>query len=753
MLQLYDTMTRALSPVEPLESGAVKMYTCGPTVYRDAHIGNLRSYLMADWIRRALQAHGVSVTQIKNITDVGHMRQEHLERGEDKVIAAAIDEGKTPQDIAQEYTARFLEDEAKLNILPAAQFPKATDHIDEMVSMTKRLIEQDLAYEVEGNVYFEVSKFPIYGLLSGNIGGEGLREAVRIEADPLKRAPRDFTLWKRAEPGRELKWDSPWGEGFPGWHIECSAMSIKYLGERFDIHTGGVDNIFPHHEGEIAQSQGYTGSPVVNLWVHGQHLLADGVKMAKSTGNVFTLADLETRGIDPLAFRYLCLTTRFGARLNFTFPALRSAQKALHRLRNLVWEWAALPNASSDGDAMQEEWWDRFMERVDRNLDMPGALAVVWSLARSELPGRIKLQILYTFDSVLGLGLERVADAYRVPEDILAIVERRDGARGEARGEHAAIHGEDKREARRALARQQGKWLEADSLRDEMAQSGYLVEDTANGARARPKSAGEEHVQPWPDISSSAEVQSNEGEPDRVDVTIGIVAPDYVDDVSRCLQSALRWAGEGSVEVIALDNGSTDGTGEWLQETAAKDSRVRVIHADHVLGEGAARNVILKQSLGGTVVMLDGSVEVVGDIFAPIEEMLNHESIGIVGPFGLRTADLHHFHDEAEGLYGEVDAMQAYCFAFRRSRIGQVGLMRETFRFYRNLDLDYSFHFKDKGLRVIADPSLPVKLHEHRAWSGLGEAERDELSAKNYRRFLHKWGERADLLVSNQPAQ
>ena len=266
MLKVYNTLSKRVDPVTPIESGRVKMYSCGPTVYRDAHIGNLRSYLMADWIRRALEVRGIEVDHVKNITDVGHMRQEVLERGEDKVIAEAIARGMTPQEIAKQYTERFLLDERKLNILRANHLPKATEHGGEMIAITERLVEQGQAYEVQGNVYFDVSEFGDYGSLSGNIQEDALQQAVRIEADPLKRDPRDFALWKLGEPGRELVWDSPWGKGFPGWHIECSAMSIKYLGDRFDIHTGGVDNIFPHHEGEIAQSEGYTGQPVVDLW-------------------------------------------------------------------------------------------------------------------------------------------------------------------------------------------------------------------------------------------------------------------------------------------------------------------------------------------------------------------------------------------------------------------------------------------------------------------------------------------------------
>src|SRR3990172_9064703 len=328
----YNTLSRSRETFVPVERGRVTIYTCGPTVYRYAHIGNLRSYLMADWLRRLLEARGYSVRHVKNITDVGHMRQELLERGEDKVVAAALAEGKTPEQIAEFYTRAFLDDERKLNILRAHVFPRASDNVPEMVEFTRALMDKGYAYEAEGNVYFDVARFPGYGKLSGQ-RAEGLEEGVRVEADPLKRDQRDFALWKAAEPGRTLKWPSPWGEGFPGWHIECSAMAARYLGREIDFHTGGVDNIFPHHEDEIAQSEAAFGRRHVRCWLHGQHLLADGLKMAKSTGNTYHVADLENRGFDPLAFRYLCATARYRARLNFTFPSLRAAQKGLGRMR------------------------------------------------------------------------------------------------------------------------------------------------------------------------------------------------------------------------------------------------------------------------------------------------------------------------------------------------------------------------------------------------------------------------------------
>ena len=725
MLSLFNTLTKSQDEVTPIEPGLVKMYTCGPTVYRDAHIGNLRSYLLADWIRRILEVQGLKINHIKNITDVGHMRQEVLERGEDKVIAAALAEGKTPAEIADFYTKRFLRDEGELNIIQAMEFPKATDHIVEMVEIVERLVENGYAYEVEGNVYFEISKFSDYGKLSGNLADADLLEAVRVEADPLKRDPRDFTLWKKAEPGRVLKWPSPWGEGFPGWHIECSAMSIKYLGKTFDIHTGGVDNIFPHHEGEIAQSEGYTQKPVVSLWTHGQHLLADGVKMSKSMGNSFILPDIEAQSIDPLAFRYLCLTARYSTRLNFTFSSLKAAQRGLLRLQNRAWEWSNLPDAA-DGDGEHlEDWKTRFLELANDNLNLPSALALTWEMVRSDMPGRTKLKILGEFDKVLGLSFDDVPERFRVPDDIAA-----------------------KAESRLQL-RKQGRYAEADAVRNDLDGAGFVVYDTKSGIRLRPKTAWEKQQEEWISYSSAAEGTARVNEPDEKELTIGIVACNYEDDVRRIVKSSLEWVGDRSAELVVVDNGSSDGTARWLEEAAREDPRIRVYHTDHVLGEGAAKNIVLKQSRGKTVVMLDTSVEVTGDIYGPIIDILDDESAGVTGPFGLRTDDLHHFH-EGEGESGDMDAMQAYCFAFKRKRLADIGLTREVFRFYRNLDLDFSFHFKDKGLRIIADTSLPVTLHEHRVWSGLAEGERDELSRKNYRRFLDKWGDRTDLRVSNQ---
>ena len=706
------------------------MYTCGPTVYRYAHVGNLRTYLMADWIRRVMERRGYNVIHVKNITDVGHMRQEMLETGGDKVILAALAEGKTPREIAQFYAQTFHQDEEKLNILPARHFPWATDHVQEMIAVIQQLFEKGYAYEAGGNIYFDVSKFADYGKLSGNVQ-EGLMEGVRSEVDPLKKDPRDFTLWKTAEPGREMKWDSPWGEGFPGWHIECSAMSTKYVGKQLDIHTGGVDNIFPHHEDEIAQSEGAFGVPYVRYWVHGQHLLADGVKMAKSAGNEFILGDLEQRGFDPLSFRYLCLTIRYRHRMNFTLSALRAAERALTSLRDRVWEWKNLPPLANLPEEA-EEWERRFEEAVENDLDMPKALGLTWDTVRSQLPGQAKLKLLLDYDQILGLSLDKVSATYALPQEVHTTIAEREGLRKLAlsAGEGQAIY------------------QRADQLRSALATSGYATWDTATHTRVRPKTSQEKHLELRKAVSSSKEVESCLDRPPQLDFSFVVIANNYLDDVKRCTESILKWTGEYSTELIVVDNGSTDGTSEWLEELQQRDSRTRVIYCDHVLGEGAAKNIGLKQTLGRNIVMLDTSVEVEGDMLGHIEGWLGDESIGLVGRWGVKTNDLHHFHDEVEA--GDADAMQAYCMAFRRTSCSEVGLMREVFRFYRNLDLDFSFQFKLRGYRIVADGNLALIRHEHRQWSALGEVERDQLSFKNFKRFFKKWGDRSDLLVSSR---
>ena len=721
MLKIFNTLTKKVEEIQPIEPGLVRMYTCGPTVYRDAHIGNLRTYLMADWIRRVLEANGQQVRHVKNITDVGHMRQELVESGGDKMIVAALEEGKTVQDIAQFYAERFHRDEARVNILPAHIFPWATQHVPEMLSIVGKLMETGHAYQAGGNIYFNVAAFSDYGKLSRNIGVD-LLEGVRAEADPLKKDPRDFTLWKAAEPGRDLKWDSAWGEGFPGWHIECSAMAAKYLGEQFDIHTGGVDNIFPHHEDEIAQSEAAFGLQHVGYWVHAQHLLADGAKMAKSSGNVFLLDELISRGFDPMAFRYLCMTVRYRHRMNFTFNSLKAAEKALTGLRDRVWVWNKMP-AQSEHPVETSDWRTKFWTAVENDLDLPGALALTWDMVHSDLPGQAKRSLLLEFDRIFGLELEQVPTDYSLPEPVNGAVEKRTKLRG------------------------QGDYTLADEIRGDVLSQGFLVEDTKEMVRIRPKTPLEQRLDRWQSVSSSREVASFLERPAEHDFTFILNAYGHPSDVERCVRSMIKHSDGYATEIIVIDNGSTDGTAEWLETFQAQNEMLRVIHCDHNVGDAAGKNIGLKQSLGANIIILDGSAEIVGNILDPISQKLADESVGIFGPYGLTTDDLQHFHEEVD--QGEADAMQAYCMAFRRGAVNTVGLLRENFRFYRNLDIDYCFQFKDKGYRIVADNSLALVRHEHRQWTELEENQREELSRKNFGRFLRRWGNRPDLLVTS----
>jgi cysteinyl-tRNA synthetase len=454
-VRLYNSLTRRVEALEPITPGRVTIYTCGSTVYRYAHIGNLRTYLFGDLLRRTLQYLGYEVLYVKNITDVGHMR----ETGEDPILLAAEVEGKSPFEIAESYTEAWLEDERLLNITPPDVMPKATDHIAEMLSLTQTLLDRGLAYEVNGNVYYDVSAFPAYGQLSGQRIDE-MRAGHRVDVEPDKRDPEDFALWKRAEPDRLMKWPSPWGDGFPGWHIECSAMSMKYLGDRFDIHTGGIDLKFPHHEDEIAQSEGTTGHQVVGIWMHGEFLTLDDAKMARSVGNVIRVTDLPSKGFQPLDFRYLALTAHYRSKLDFTYDAMQAAAAGLRRLRR----------AAADG-ARDEETPDltaepmagyraRFTEAISDDLAMPTAIAVAHAVAgAADLTPEARRALLLDFDRVLGLDLGAPAEPGQteLPEGAAELLERRGAAR--AARDYAT----------------------SDALRDKLATMGVEVRDTAEG--------------------------------------------------------------------------------------------------------------------------------------------------------------------------------------------------------------------------------------------------------------------------------
>jgi cysteinyl-tRNA synthetase len=718
-LRVYNTLSRRVEQFVPLDAGRVKLYSCGPTVYRDAHIGNMRSYLMADWLRRFLEAQGYSVAHVKNITDVGHMREEVLDRGEDRVIAAARAAGLSPQAIAAHYTDAFLRDEAKLGILPAGVFPRASESVVEMVAIIQRLVENGHAYESGGNVYFDVASFPEYGKLSGQ-RTEELAESGRVVPDPLKRDQRDFALWKAAEPGRPLKWRSPWGEGFPGWHIECSAIVSRFLGEEIDFHTGGVDNIFPHHEDEIAQSEAAFGRHHVRTWVHGQHLLVDGLKMAKSTGNVYLVSELEERGFDPLAFRYLCAGAHYRTRLNFTLPSLRAAQRGLDRLRAKLHERDG--RVTKKALAAAEAWRDRFWAAAANELNVPAALAIAWRVARSDLPGAVKRELLLDFDRLLGLDLGRQpARPESMPEDVVVMLRARQALRA----------GKD--------------YARADELRSEIIGQGYEVHDRSDGTMAAPIAAWRHDEAA---ISSSRDVDSLLAREPQIEFTISIVARQGCRELERCVESVKAWLKETPAEIIVVDNGFDEAGHVFVDEIGAGDERLRLFHADHFLGSAAARNVSLRQARGRYVVFIDTSVEVRGDIFTPLRDLLADPTVGMAGRWGVVTDDMRTFREAEKS--GDVHAVEGYLMAFRRSVLREAGLLDEKYRFYRHLDLDFSFAVRSRGYRAVIDTELPVRRHEHVDWEAMQPEERDRLSKRNFYRFLRKWQKHPELLSAGR---
>ena len=452
-VRLYNTYSRSRHELEPLAEGVVRIYSCGPTVYRYVHVGNLRTFMLPDLLCRSLEYLGYQTRQFMNITDVGHLTDDSFDRGEDKMLVSARLENRSTEEIAAYYTAAFLDDIRKINIRPAAGYPRATEHIAQMLDLIEKLIAKGHAYAIDGNVYFDIATFPSYGRLSRN-STDKLLTGVRGEPDPRKRHPGDFTLWKAAGEHRLQVWPSPWGEGFPGWHIECSAMSMSLLGERFDIHTGGADNVFPHHEAEIAQSEAVTGHRVVSLWMHGGLLLLSGARMAKSAGNFLRITELEEQGFDPLAFRYLALQARYRAPLNFSTKGLAGADRALRHLREKVEEWSAGGDA-----AVSAELDSRFRAAIADDLDMPAAMALVAEVGRSSVTPGAKAALLKRWDRVLGLDLDRAAP--QVPREADRLLK----ARGRAR--------------------QDKDFAESDRLRDQLASLGVIVIDTADGQRIK----------------------------------------------------------------------------------------------------------------------------------------------------------------------------------------------------------------------------------------------------------------------------
>ena len=467
-MRIYNTLTRKIETLEPLEPDHLRLYTCGPTVYDFAHIGNFRAYVWEDLLRRSLKFLGYKVSQVMNITDV-----------EDKIIARSIAENRTLEEVTLPFIQAFFEDLDALNIERAEHYPRATEHIAEMIEIARKLQAGGLTYASQGSLYFRIEAFPGYGRLS-NLENRQTRSGARVDSDEYdKEDARDFVLWKGHKPG-EPSWDSPFGPGRPGWHLECSAMSMKYLGQCFDLHTGGVDNIFPHHENEIAQSEGCTGASFVRYWMHVAHLLVDGEKMSKSKGNFYTLRNILERGHDPRALRFLLLSTHYRSPLNFTFAALAQATSEVHRLDDLNDRLDRAPAAEvcegSDDtfDGKVDRAVEEFGAALADDLNISGANAALFRLVR---------------DAHVALDRGGIPQSSR--KRLRAALSRIDGVLGVMERPESEIDDEiDDLIGQRNAARKAGDYAEADRIRDDLAGRGILLEDTAQGTVWKRRSPG-----------------------------------------------------------------------------------------------------------------------------------------------------------------------------------------------------------------------------------------------------------------------
>lgn len=455
-LEVYNTLTREKEEFSSLKDDHVGMYSCGPTVYNYAHIGNMRSYIFSDLLRRVLEYNEFKIKHVLNITDVGHLLSD-ADEGEDRMVKRAQETGKTPWEIAQYFTEVFLEDISKLNILPPTIICRATDHIQEMIDFVQILLDKGYAYQIDDGIYFDISKLKDYGQLSA-INLEEQRAGARVDVNIDKRHPADFALWKRAEPNHIMQWESPWGMGYPGWHIECSAMSIKYLGRHFELHTGGIDHIPIHHENEIAQNKGFTGENVVRYWMHGEFLQVDGGKMSKSLGNVWTISDLESRGYRALAFRYMCLNAHYRKTMNFTWEGLKSAATALKRLRINVDKFRSTKESLAE-PALLVSYQERFQQAINDDLNVPEALGILWELIRN--PAALSPEayaLILQMDKVFGLDLHlEMEKQQQLSAELMDLLEQREKARAEK------------------------DWARSDALRDRLREKGIIVKDTKTG--------------------------------------------------------------------------------------------------------------------------------------------------------------------------------------------------------------------------------------------------------------------------------
>lgn len=457
-LKLFNTLTRKKENFKPIKNGFVGIYTCGPTVYWYQHIGNLRSYVFSDILKRVLIYDGYKLNHVMNITDVGHLTSD-ADEGEDKMEKAAAKENKDAKEIADYYWGIFKEDFKKLNIIEPDIWPKASEHIDEQIVLIKKLEKRGFTYKTSDGIYFDTSKFKNYGEMA-NLKNQKLEAGKRIDLGEKKNIT-DFALWKfspsanSGQAKRQQEWNSPWGIGFPGWHLECSAMSMKYLGEHFDIHTGGIDHVPIHHTNEIAQSEAATGKKFVNLWLHGEFLTSGGKKISKSKGGLFTLSELQEKKFKPLAYRYLLLTAHYRTPLNFSLQALKEAQNGYERLKNIISEI----KDSSTSTVINKKYLKDFETAINDDLDMPKALSTLWKMVRDQ-KATGKLETIKEMDKVFGLDLLK-KEEIKIPQEVQKLIEERE------------------------TARKNKDWKKSDELRDKIKESGYLVEDTPNGQKIK----------------------------------------------------------------------------------------------------------------------------------------------------------------------------------------------------------------------------------------------------------------------------
>lgn len=460
----YNTLTGKKEKFIPINKNEVKMYSCGPTVYSYAHIGNFRTYIFVDSLRRTLEYNGYKMKHVMNITDVGHLTSD-ADTGEDKMEKAAKKEGKDPYEIAKFYANAFMNDMGKLHIEKPEIITKATDNIPQMIEMVEEIIKNGYGYETSKGIYFDVSKLDKYPVLSNN-SVEGQQAGARVEVDKEKRNPFDFALWIKAPENHIMKWDSPWGKSYPGWHIECSAMGRRFLGENFDIHTGGVDHIPVHHENEIAQCKGAFGHNPANFWMHCEFLLVDGGKMSKSLGNIYTISELKEKGIEPLAYKLFCFSSHYRNKLNFTFDGVKASNIALNRIRKGY--LAHLNGNDSIEEKEIEEYENRFHNAINDDLNIPLAIGVLWDVIRNEKKSKELADLILRFDKVFGLDLansekylqelnENEEDISVIPEQVLQFANER------------------------KIARENKDFQKADLLRKKIEESGYQIKDIAGG--------------------------------------------------------------------------------------------------------------------------------------------------------------------------------------------------------------------------------------------------------------------------------